>query len=108
VRGGRRNIRNARYTRDPRPLDPACPCATCRNYSRGYLRHLHQAGEILAARLLTFHNLFFFHDCIVRIRQAIESDTLGLLRAKWRDEQKAFDAEEEKEGKEEDEGEESE
>jgi len=94
VRGGRRNVRNARYTRDGRPLDETCACETCRNYSRGYLRHLHQAGEILAARLLTLHNLHFFQQCILEIRSAIESDLLGALRARWADEKTRFGSEE--------------
>ncbi|MBN1865901.1 tRNA guanosine(34) transglycosylase Tgt [Candidatus Sumerlaeota bacterium] len=90
VRGGTRNIRNARYTRDPRPLDETCECPTCRNYSRAYLRHLHQAGEILSARLLTYHNLHFFQDCIVRIRRAVEAGSLSLLRAEWTREEATF------------------
>jgi queuine tRNA-ribosyltransferase len=90
VRGGQRNIRNARYTRDPRPLDATCPCAACRSYSRGYLRHLHLASEILAARLITLHNLTFFHTCMEELRQAIEADALPALRVRWEAERLAF------------------
>lgn len=90
VTGGQRNIRNARYREDPLPIDPACDCYACRHYSRGYLRHLHQSGEILCARLLTTHNLHVFQRCIEAIRAAVESDGLGELRAQWRAEEAAF------------------
>ena len=87
IKGGQLNIRNACYTRDPRPLDASCNCYTCRNYSRAYLRHLHLAGEILSSRLLTTHNLHFFHDCILQIRQALEREALGELREQWKAEE---------------------
>lgn len=90
VRGGQLNIRNACHTRDPRPLDEFCSCETCRNYSRAYLRHLYQSGEILAARLLTLHNLHFFYEIILQIRAAIESDSLGALRGRWEMEKEMF------------------
>jgi queuine tRNA-ribosyltransferase len=68
---GRLSIRNARHRRDPRPLDPSCSCYTCRTVSRAYLRHLHLAGEITAATLLTVHNLSFYLDTLRKIRQSI-------------------------------------
>ncbi|MBI3932516.1 MAG: tRNA guanosine(34) transglycosylase Tgt [Acidobacteria bacterium] len=68
---GRVSIRNARYREDPLPPDPDCPCYTCRTASRAYLRHLHLAGEITAATLLTIHNLFFYLDTLRRMRQSI-------------------------------------
>ena len=64
-------IKHARYREDPGPLDPACGCYTCRNYSRAYLRHLFQAGEILFASLATRHNLQRYLDIMRGIRQAI-------------------------------------
>ncbi len=64
-------IKHARYRDDPGPLDPACGCYTCRNYSRAYLRHLFQAGEILFASLATRHNLQRYLDIMREIRQAI-------------------------------------
>ena len=70
---GRLSIRNVRYRDDPRPPDPECPCPTCRTASRAYLRHLHQAGEMTAATLLTVHNLFFYLDMMVKLRQSILS-----------------------------------
>jgi queuine tRNA-ribosyltransferase len=68
---GRVVIKHARYQEDPAPLDPACNCYTCKNYSRAYLRHLFQAGEILFASLATRHNLQRYLDIMDQIRQAI-------------------------------------
>jgi queuine tRNA-ribosyltransferase len=68
---GRINIGNARYAEDDRPPDPGCCCYTCRTYSRAYLRHLFQVGEINAATLNTLHNLHFYLDTLRRIREAI-------------------------------------
>jgi queuine tRNA-ribosyltransferase len=71
TRRGRLSIRNARYRDDPRPVDPECTCYTCRTASRAYLRHLHMAGEITAATLLTIHNLAHYLDTLRRMRQSI-------------------------------------
>jgi len=71
TRQGRLSIRNARYRADPRPPDPGCPCPTCASTSRAYLRHLHLAGEMSAATLMTVHNLFFYLDTLRNIRQSI-------------------------------------
>jgi len=68
---GRVIIKQARYKEDPGPLDPACGCFTCRNFSRAYLRHLYQAGEILYASLATVHNLKHYLDIMRGIRHAI-------------------------------------
>jgi queuine tRNA-ribosyltransferase len=70
------NIRNAVHQRDPGPIDPACACYTCRNYSRAYLRHLDRCKEILGARLNTIHNLHFYLDLMRRLREAIEAGRL--------------------------------
>jgi queuine tRNA-ribosyltransferase len=64
-------LKNAQYVRDDRPLDPACPCAVCRRYSRRYLRHLFVTGEMLGAILATHHNLHFYLDTMRRIRQSL-------------------------------------
>jgi queuine tRNA-ribosyltransferase len=78
---GRLVIKSARYARDERPLDPACACDVCRRYSRAYIRHLFQAGEMLAGILATRHNLHFYLDTMRRIRQAVLSgDFEDLLR----------------------------
>jgi queuine tRNA-ribosyltransferase len=68
---GRVIIKHARYKDDPRPIDENCPCYTCRNHSRAYLRHLYQAGEILYASLATRHNLRRYLDIMREIRHAI-------------------------------------
>ncbi len=70
---GKLTVKNARYARDEKPLDPACACAVCRRYSRAYLRHLFLAGEMLAGILTTHHNIYFYLDTMARIRQAILS-----------------------------------
>jgi queuine tRNA-ribosyltransferase len=85
---GRLAIKNAQYSRDAGPLDPACVCAVCRRYSRAYIRHLFAAGEMLAAMLATYHNLRFYLDTMREIRQAIVSgefrDLLARIRARGR------------------------
>jgi queuine tRNA-ribosyltransferase len=68
---GRVIIKQAQYRDDPRPLDPACSCYTCRTFSRAYLRHLFQAGEILFSTLATLHNLTHYLDIARRMREAI-------------------------------------
>ncbi|MBX7247219.1 MAG: tRNA guanosine(34) transglycosylase Tgt [Candidatus Sumerlaeaceae bacterium] len=74
------NIRNQAYATDPAPISESCGCYVCRNYSRGYLRHLHMSNEILASRLNTWHNLYYFHDLMERIRAAIPKGTLADLK----------------------------
>lgn len=68
---GRIIIKNAKYRDDAGPLDPNCSCYTCRNYSRAYLRHLFQAGEILFSSLATRHNVSRYLDIMGEIRQSI-------------------------------------
>jgi len=64
-------IKQAQYKDDPAPVDEACPCYTCRNFSRAYLRHLFLAGEISFSTLATLHNLQRYLDIMREIRQAI-------------------------------------
>jgi queuine tRNA-ribosyltransferase len=71
TRFGKLPIKNAKYTKDPRPIDENCRCYTCRHYSRAYLRHLFMAREILSYRLNTIHNLFYYMEFMALIRQAI-------------------------------------
>lgn len=71
---GKLVIKNARYTRDERPLDPNCRCYTCRTFSRAYLRHLYVAQEVVVNRLNTLHNLHFFLGLMKDARAAIEAD----------------------------------
>jgi queuine tRNA-ribosyltransferase len=81
---GRLNIKNAEFADDDRPLDPACGCYTCRHFSRAYLRHLFQAGEMTSGTLNTLHNLHFYLDTMNRIREAIVFATLEELRQSYR------------------------
>lgn len=76
TRGGPINIRNARFAEDQAPLDPACACPVCSQWSRAYLHHLVRAGEILGAMLMTEHNLFFYQALMADLRAAIGSGTL--------------------------------
>ncbi len=76
TRTGVVRIRNARYRRDPLPLDEACACYTCRNYSRAYLHHLDKCQEILGARLNTLHNLHYYQWLMNMLRNAIEAGRL--------------------------------
>jgi queuine tRNA-ribosyltransferase len=76
TRRGVVKIRNARYERDTRPPDPECGCDTCRNFSRSYLRHLDRCNEILGARLMTMHNLYFYQQMMHGLRSAIETASL--------------------------------
>jgi queuine tRNA-ribosyltransferase len=70
------NIRNAAHQSDTAPLDPACGCYTCRNFSRAYLRHLDRCNEILGARLNTIHNLHYYLELMRRLRKGIETGSL--------------------------------
>ncbi len=73
---GRLVVRNAKYAEDFTPLDPDCGCYACRNFTRGYIRHLFKAGEILALRLNSIHNIYFLTHMMSEMRQAIENDAL--------------------------------
>jgi queuine tRNA-ribosyltransferase len=66
-------IRNSRYRDDTRPLDLACTCHTCTNFTRSYLHHLQRVNEILGARLNTIHNLHYYLDLMRQARAAIEA-----------------------------------
>src|SRR5205085_12303482 len=78
---GRLNLRNARFARDPRPLDEGCPCPACERFSRAYLRHLINQQELLGLRLLSLHNLRFLLDLTAGARQAIERRELRGYKA---------------------------
>jgi queuine tRNA-ribosyltransferase len=71
TREGRMNLRAARYARDSAPPDPECGCYTCRHFSRGYLRHLAVAKEMLGGQLATVHNLSFFLALMTQARAHI-------------------------------------
>jgi queuine tRNA-ribosyltransferase len=80
---GRVLIKNARYARDERPVDPLCACRVCARYSRAYLHHLFQVQEMLGVRLNTLHNLHYFADLMRRIREAVQSGTFSEFRANF-------------------------
>lgn len=69
------NINNAKYTLDETPIDKACQCETCKNYSRAYLRHLFKSNEMLGMRLAVIHNLHFYNNLMAEIREALENGT---------------------------------
>ena len=71
---GRVIVRDAAYARDFRPLEEGCACYTCRNFTRAYIRHLLKAGELLALRLVTIHNLHFLSDLMKTIRRSLAED----------------------------------
>ena len=76
-------IKQACYTRDPLPLGAACPCYACRHFSRAYVRHLFMAGELLAYRLLSLHNLTFFLGLMRAMREAIAEGAFAAFRARF-------------------------
>ena len=75
---GKVNIRNAAYTKDfTSPLDKNCSCYACSNFSRAYIRHLYMAGEILAIRLMTLHNIHYYMELVKTARERILNGTFG-------------------------------
>ncbi len=69
---GQMNLKNEKFEKDERPIDPNCDCPACRNYSRAYIRHLFKAKEMLAMRLCVLHNLHFYNKLMADIRDAID------------------------------------
>lgn len=78
---GKVNIRRKEYAEDDSPLDPACPCYTCRTFSRAYLRHLYATHELLAYRLNSLHNLSYFLAMTSSAREAILRGRFAAFRA---------------------------
>ena len=83
TRYGDLKLRNARYKDEDLPIDESCGCATCRNFSRAYLHHLHRAGEILGARLNTLHNLHYYLQLMREIRASIDAGEFQAFRARF-------------------------
>ena len=69
------NIKNLKYERDERPIDPQCDCPVCRRFSRAYIRHLQKADEMLGMRLAVMHNLYFYNRLMERIREELDAGT---------------------------------
>jgi queuine tRNA-ribosyltransferase len=82
---GRINLKNAKYRADPGPLDDGCDCATCRRFSRAYVRHLVVADEMLGLRLLSLHNVHFLVALMRDARAAIATGTFDGWSAAWLD-----------------------
>jgi queuine tRNA-ribosyltransferase len=82
TRSGTLNLRNAKHAEDMGPLDPECHCPACRSYSRAYLHHTVKAQEIIAAMLLTWHNLTYYQDLMQGMRDAIAAGTARSYAAK--------------------------
>jgi queuine tRNA-ribosyltransferase len=80
---GTLNLRNARHAEDSDPLDSACRCPACRQFSRAYLHHAVKANEIIASMLLTWHNLTFYQDLMAGLRGAIEDGRAGAFAAEF-------------------------
>ena len=76
---GIKRIRNAKYKDDMSPIDKNCSCYTCQNYSISYIKHLDRCNEILAARLMTIHNVYFYQNLMRQLRTAIINSSLDEL-----------------------------
>ncbi len=83
TRRGRINLRSARFAEDPDPVEPGCTCYTCQHFSRAYLRHLFKAGEVLALRLATLHNLHFMLRLMDDVRAHIQAGTYLQFKAEF-------------------------
>ena len=81
---GRLNLRNARHREEQAAIDPDCRCPVCGRFSRAYLRHLLGAGDALAARLLSLHNLAYYMTLLRQLREAIETGRLAAFSSEWR------------------------
>jgi len=84
TRNGTLNLRNAAHAEDSGPLDSECRCPACRGFSRAYLHHVVKAGEIIAAMLLTWHNLTYYQDLMADLRAAISDGALGAFAQRFR------------------------
>ena len=79
------NLNNAKYEKDDSPIDAECDCPVCRNHSKGYIRHLFKAKEVLALRLAVTHNLYFYNKLMEKIRESLENDTFDEFYGKYVD-----------------------
>jgi len=91
TRRGQVNIKNARHGDDPRPLDEACTCPACRNYSRAYLHHVFRSGEIISSMLLTWHNLHYYQELMGEMRAAIAAGRFADFEAAFHERRAAGD-----------------
>ncbi len=77
---GKINLKNKRFETDSEPIEPGCQCPACKNYSRGYIRHLLKANEMLGMRLCVLHNLYFYNTMMTEIRDAIDADNFAAYK----------------------------
>ena len=77
------NIKNEKHKLDARPISESCQCPACRSFSRGYIRHLFAAGEMLGMRLAVMHNLYFYNELAARIRQALDDGCFEQFRQEY-------------------------
>ena len=77
------NLKNAKYIYDDKPIDPQCDCPVCRRYTRSYIHHLFKAEEMLAMRLCVMHNLYFYNQLTLRMRQALDEGRFAAFRAEY-------------------------
>ena len=82
---GIRNINNAKYELDEKPIDEECDCPVCKKFSRAYIRHLMKAGEMLGMRLSVMHNLYFYNNLLERIRDELDNGTFENFYKTYRD-----------------------
>ena len=83
TRRGVVNIKNARHADDPRPLDEACSCPACSQYSRAYLHHVYRSNEMISGMLLTWHNLHYFQEIMQGMRDAIAAGTFEAWQSEF-------------------------
>ncbi|MEI6633836.1 MAG: tRNA guanosine(34) transglycosylase Tgt [Chlamydiota bacterium] len=77
---GKLPVKNGAFRDDFRPIEEGCGCAACRHYTRAYLRHLFNAGEMLGLRLVTYHNLYFYHRLMAQMRETIAAGTFAAFK----------------------------
>lgn len=77
-------VKAGRYAKDFTPIDENCDCYCCRNFTKAYIRHLFNVGEILGVRLVTLHNIHYYINLMKRIRTALENGTFHELREEFR------------------------
>ena len=82
---GIRNLSNAKYILDDKPLDETCDCPACQHFSRSYIRHLIRSGELLGMRLAVMHNIYFYNSLMEKIRSALDEDRFPQFYQKYRE-----------------------
>ncbi|MDD5634036.1 MAG: tRNA guanosine(34) transglycosylase Tgt, partial [Candidatus Omnitrophica bacterium] len=80
---GEKQMKNAAFKDDFRPIDPECGCFTCKNHTRGFLRHLFNAGEMLGPRLVSLHNIYFYVKLVRLAREAIREDRFETFKKEF-------------------------